>query len=338
MKIGHRKVGAEYPPLVIADIGINHNGNIGKALIMVDAAAQAGCECIKLQTHIPAEEMVENDIVPENANETIWNMMQRCSLREADEVAIKERAEAKGMIFLSTPFSKKAVDRLENLVPAYKIGSGECNNYPLVEYIASKGKPVILSTGMNDLKSIAKAVEILKGKVDYALLHCTSVYPTPYSKIRLGAIKELQEKFPEAVIGLSDHSLSNYPCYGAVALGASILERHFTFSRKWEGADIELSMEPYDLRELIEGSRAIHMAMGGSKDVLSDEVITAKFAYASVVAIKDIEKGEVLSGENVWPKRPGTGEISAAEYRNVLGKKATRPIKKDEQLKWAHIL
>lgn len=193
-------------------------------------------------------------------------------------------------------------------VLAYKIGSGECNNYPLIEHIARYGKPVILSTGMNNLESIEKAVAILrKHNTPFALLHCTSIYPTPYDKVRLGALEELAQAFPDAVLGLSDHSLSNYPSLGAVALGARILERHFTSDKSWPGPDISISMDPTDLKELIEGSRAIFQALGGRKNVLKEEQPTIDFAYACVVAIRDIRAGEELSMENIWVKRPGTG-------------------------------
>ena len=179
--------------------------------------------------------------------------------------------ESLGMIYLCTPFSRAAALRLERLgVEAYKIGSGECNNYPLISLIASFGKPVILSTGMNDLASIEPAVMILRrAGVPFALLQCTSMYPTPYDKVRLGAIPALRERFPDAVIGLSDHSIGNYTCFGAVALGASILEKHFTSDMTWPGPDVPISIDPEGLRELIDGSRAIHAALGGTKDILS---------------------------------------------------------------------
>ena len=176
-----------------------------------------------------------------------------------------QHVQGKGLIFLCTPFSLAAAQRLEAMnVPAYKIGSGECNNYPLVKRIASYGKPVILSTGMNDLRSIAPAVEILRAaRAPLALLHCTSIYPTPYNKVRLGAISALAEALPDAVLGLSDHSLGNYTCFAAVALGASILEKHFTSDKSWPGADVPISIDPRELKELVLGCRAIHQAFGG---------------------------------------------------------------------------
>ncbi len=338
--IGNRKVGKEHPPLVIAEIGINHEGSMEKALKMVDDAAEVGCECIKFQSHVIEDEMIPNNVIPGNAMESIWDIMSRCALTEEEELKLKRYVEEKNMIFLSTPFSRAAAVRLEKMgVAAYKIGSGECNNYPLIEHIAQYKKPVILSTGMNNISSIEKAVVILrKYQVPFALMHCTSIYPTPYNKVRLGAIDELAEAFPDAVVGLSDHSLSNYPCLGAVALGASILERHFTSDKSWPGPDIEISMDPIALRDLIQGSRAIHQALGGSKEILSEEQPTIDFAYACVVAIEEIKKGDVFLKENIWVKRPGTGEIKAVDFEKILGKKAARTIGKNEQLRWADIL
>ncbi len=180
-----------------------------------------GCECVKIQTHVIEDEMIPNDVVPGNAEEGIWDIMSRCALTQGEELRIKDRVEELGMIFLSTPFSRAAADRLESMgVPAYKIGSGECNNYPLIKHIASFGKPIILSTGMNNIESIAPAVDILRDAgVPYAMLHCTSLYPTPYEKVRLGALRDLGENFSDAVLGLSDHSLGNYTCYGCRCAG-----------------------------------------------------------------------------------------------------------------------
>ena len=335
-KIGNRMIGMEYPPLVIAEIGINHEGSFEKAIRMVDDAHAAGCECAKFQCHVVDDEMIPNDVVPGNTTETIWDIMVRCALSEEEEIKIKEYVESLGMIYLCTPFSRAAAERLKRMeVSAYKIGSGECNNYPLIKHVAADGKPVILSTGMNDLESIAPAVEILRqARVPFALTHCTSMYPTPYEKVRLGGLTELAQKFPDAVIGLSDHSIGNYTCLAAVALGARILEKHFTSDRTWPGPDVPISIDPADLKDLVQGSRAIHAALGGSKTILAEEKPTIDFAYACVVSIKDIQAGERLSTENIWVKRPGTGEIKAVQFESLLGKTAKQAISKNVQLRW----
>jgi len=246
IQIQDRKIGVDFEPLVIAEIGINHEGNIEKAMQMVDDAFDAGCECVKFQSHVISDEMIPNDVIPGNANESIWDIMSRCALSEEEEIQLKNYVENKGMIFLSTPFSRAAADRLHNMnVSAYKIGSGECNNYPLIIHIASFKKPVILSTGMNDLDSIKIAVNILRSnKISFAVLHCTSMYPTPYEKVRLGALNELSTSFPDAIIGLSDHSLKNYTCFASIPLGARILEKHFTSDKSWPGPDVPISIDP----------------------------------------------------------------------------------------------
>ncbi|EKD55796.1 MAG: hypothetical protein ACD_59C00033G0004 [uncultured bacterium] len=338
-KIGDRKIGPDYPPLIIAEIGINHNGSIDVAKEMVDAAWKAGAEVIKHQTHIVQDEMSHEakNVFPGNAEISIYDIMAKCALSEKDETMLKNYVESKNMIFISTPFSRAAADRLEKMnVPAYKIGSGECNNYPLIEHIAAFGKPVILSTGMNNIKSVKKAVNILRKKaVPFALLHTTNLYPTPSHLVRLGGMQELQSSFPKSVIGLSDHTTSNLACFAATALGASILERHFTDRMDRKGPDIINSMDAIRLKELIIGCEEIFKMRGGKKENAPEEKVTMDFAFATVVTIKPIKKGEILTPKNIWVKRPGTGEIFADSYNELLGKKTTRNIDNDEHLKWS---
>lgn len=338
-EIAGRQIGPDFPPLVVAEIGINHEGDFAKAIRMVDDAAAAGCECAKFQSHVIEDEMIPNHVIPGNAKESIWDIMKRCALNEEEELELKRYVESKGLIYLSTPFSRAAAIRLERMgVPAYKIGSGECNNYPLIAHIASYGKPVILSTGMNDLSSIAPAVDILRNaRTPFALLHCTSMYPTPYNKVRLGAIGALASRFPDAVVGLSDHSLGSYTCLASIALGARILEKHFTSDKSWPGPDVPISLDPAELRDLVNGSRAVFESLGGSKEILPEEKPTIDFAYACVVSIRGIAAGEPLTAENVWVKRPGTGEIKAAHFTSLLGKKIKRALPANVQLAWADV-
>lgn len=341
MKIGNRKIGQNYAPLVIAEIGINHEGSLETAFKMVDEAYKAGAEIIKHQTHVVEDEMSKEakKVIPGNTDVSIYDVMARCALSEEDEIKLKEYVESKGMIFLSTPFSRAAADRLERMnVLAYKIGSGEMNNYPLLDYIASFGKPMIVSTGMNNIESVRKAVNILeKHDVQYALLHTTNLYPTPPELVRLGAMQELQREFPNAVIGLSDHTVNNNACLAAVALGASILERHFTDSVDRTGPDIICSMTPDQLTDLINGSSEIAKMRGGKKEAAKEEQVTIDFAFATVVTIKPIVEGEVFTEENIWVKRPGTGEIRAEQYEDIIGKKAKRDIEVDEHLSWIDV-
>jgi len=337
--IENRKIGSNHAPLVIVEMGINHEGSLETAFEMVDAAWKAGAEMIKHQTHVVEDEMSKEakNVIPGNADVSIYEIMERCALNEEDEIKLKEYIESKGMMFISTPFSRAAADRLERMgVSAYKIGSGECNNYPLIEHIASFGKPMIVSTGMNDIASVKKTVSILEVyNVPYALLHTTNLYPTPSHLVRLGAMQELAEEFSKAVIGLSDHTTSNLACFAAVGLGASILERHFTDKMERPGPDIINSMDPIALKELIIGSEEIAKMRGGKKEAVKEEQVTIDFAFATVVSTQIIKKGDTLSKKNIWVKRPGTGEILAEEYNALLGRVVTKDIESDEHLSWS---
>lgn len=338
--IGDRQVGPDHPPLVIVEVGINHEGEFDKAIALVDAAADSGAELVKFQCHITEREMVPTDMKPGAiSDERLWDIIKRCELTEDEERGVQAHCAAKGLIYLSTPFSREAADRLEAMeVPAFKIGSGECNNYPLLDHIASLGKPMILSTGMNDLVSVGKAIETIRAHdIPLAVMHCTSMYPTPYDKVRLGAIDDLQRAFADLPVGLSDHSMGIWTCLGAVALGACLLEKHFTISRDWPGPDTGFSIEPHELHALIEGSKAVWQALGGAKDILPEEQPVIDFAYATVVSIKAIKEGERFTKENVWVKRPGTGPILAEQLNQVLGKTASRDIKADRHLDPADI-
>lgn len=341
IEIAGRKIGLDYNPLVIAEIGINHNGSLEIAKKMVDAAARAGVEVVKHQTHIVADEMsaAAKKVIPGHTKESIYEIMESCSLNEEEEIELQRYTEEKGMIFISTPFSRAAADRLHKMnVPGYKIGSGECNNYPLLKHIASFGKPIILSTGMNTIESIQKAVAIFKEyNVPYALLHTTNVYPTPARIVRLGALTEIQNEFPDTVVGLSDHTVNNLACLGAVALGASILERHFTDTMERTGPDIVCSMDESECAALIQGANLMKEMRGGKKGPVAEEKPTIDFAYATVVTIKEIKAGEEFTKENIWVKRPGTGEILAEDYENLLGKKALNNIPNDTFVSWKDI-
>jgi len=341
-EIEGRKVGYEYNPLVIAELGINHGGSLEIAKLMVDSAARSGIEILKHQTHIVDDEMSKESkkVFPSHTKESIFEIMKKCALNEKDEIELKKYVESKGMIFISTPFSRAAADRLNRMgVNAFKIGSGECNNYPLLEHICSFGKPLILSTGMNTIDSVNKAVDIIRKKnIPFALLHTTNVYPTPPEIVRLGAMSELMSNFPDAVVGLSDHTISNHASFGAVALGASIIERHFTDRMDRVGPDIVCSMDEETAKELISGCNLIKKMRGGVKGPVEEEKSTIDFAFASVVSIRRIKKGEIFSKDNIWVKRPGTGEILAKNFNDILGKTSNSDIENDEFIKWINII
>ena len=335
IRISDRYIGSEYPPFVIAEVGINHEGEFGKAIQLVNAAKAAGADCVKFQCHITEAEMIPTNMKPGNiSDERLWDIIKRCELTEEEECKVKELCEAVGIQYLSTPFSREAADRLERIgVDAFKIGSGECNNVPLVEHIARKRKPIIMSTGMNDIPSIRRSVEVMKEHaVPFMLMHCVSIYPTPYDKMRLKSIVQLTTEF-DVPVGLSDHSLGIYTCLGAVALGAVALEKHFTISRSWPGPDNPFSIEPQELRELVNGSRAVWQALEGGKQIAEDEKPVIDFAYASVVTISPVKKGELFGLNNIWVKRPGTGDFIGQDLYKVIGKRAKRDLPKDVQVK-----
>jgi len=339
MKIKNRYIGKDQDPLIIAEIGINHSGCLNTAKEMVDSAKRAGVEIIKHQTHIVEDEMspTAKNVMPGNSNKSIYQIMEECSLDFKEELELKNYVEKNDMIYISTPFSRAAVDRLVELnVPAFKIGSGECNNYPLIEYICKFNKPIILSTGMNNIESIKKAVKIIRDhNLDLALLHTTNLYPTPFHLVRLGGMQELMKEFKDIPIGLSDHTLNNLSSYAAISLGASIIERHYTDHMDRKGPDIVCSMDEKSCKELILNSKIIKSMLGGIKEPAKEEEVTINFAFSTVVSIKDIKTGDTLSKENIWVKRPGTGEIKAEYFNKVLGKTLKRNINKGEHLNWS---
>lgn len=334
--IGDIVLGKNNTPLVIPDIGINHEGSLAVAKEMVDAAYRAGARLIKHQTHVIDDEMshAAKKVIPGNSDVSIYDVMKRCALSEKDEYELMQYTQEKGMLFLSTPFSRAAADRLNRFgVSAYKIGSGEMNNYPLLKHIAEFAKPMIVSTGMNDMYSVSKAVEILETSgVDYALMHTTNLYPTDPALVRLGAMQEMMDAFPGVPIGLSDHTLTNTACIAAMALGASLVERHFTDKKTRPGPDVVCSMDEHELHDLLQAASDVAKMRGGRKTAASEEQVTIDFAFATVVTIKPVKSGEHFTKENLWVKRPGTGEILAEEYESILGKTAKIDIENDTQL------
>lgn len=282
MIIAGRPIGPDHAPFIVAELGINHSGNMERARRMIRDAAHAGADCVKFQCRIPDEDLshTARTIKPSNANETVYDLFSRCALTEKQDRELKELTESLGMVYLSTPFSRTGVERLEGLgVAAYKIGSGEARDLDFLRYVASKGKPMIVSTGMSNWRHAFDAWTAIRDTVPCAFLHCTSEYPTPYSDVRLEAMRLL--KFPHAAAGLSDHSIGIWTALGAVALGASIVEKHFTSDKSWDGPDIPCSIGPAELRDLVVGSKAIWQARGGEKNVLPGEAETREWYEAS---------------------------------------------------------
>jgi len=341
MKIAGRDIGPKHPPLVIAEIGINHGGDLAVAKEMVRLAAGSGCEMIKHQTHIIEDEMTQEakSIFPPNADVSIWDVMAACALSLEDETELKRYTESLGMIWISTPFSRAAADFLYDLdVPAFKIGSGEADNLPLIRHIARMGKPVIMSTGMQSIETIRASVDILdKAGIEYALLECTNLYPSPPEIVSLQGVTDLKNAFPTAVVGFSDHSIGPEMALASVALGACILERHYTDTRYRKGPDIINSMDPSELRHIIDRSREIHTALMNPKQRTAAEEDVYRFARASVVADRDLPAGHLITEADIWARRPGSGEIAGFDFDKVVGKTTTRALPRNTQLKWSDL-
>ena len=340
-KINNRFIGINYKPLIIPEIGINHGGSLEVACKIVDAAKRAGAEIIKHQTHIPDDEMSSEAkfIKPGNSNKSIYQVIRENSLNLEDEYKLFQYVKRKSLKFISTPFSRKAVDRLVKFgVKSFKIGSGEFNNIPFLDYVCKFKKPMIISTGMHSIKTVKKIVEHLRKKcANYCLLHTTNLYPTPDKLVRLNSLLDMKKNFPNTVFGLSDHTKTNYSSFGAITLGASIIEKHFTDHKKRKGPDIPASIDENEFKQLLIGCNILSLQRGGKKDHLKQEQVTRNFAFASVVTIKNIKKGERFSKKNLWVKRPGNGQIKAEKYYKILGKKSKKNLKNNIQLKFDHI-
>jgi N,N'-diacetyllegionaminate synthase len=326
------------PVLVIAEIGNNHDGSLGQARALIEAAAQAGAGAVKLQTHIAAEEMLPSTPTPPHFDEPRYAFTQRMELSLDAHRMLKGLAEEHGLLFFSSPFSVAAVELLEEVdVPAYKIASGEVSNPPLIEAVAATGKPVFLSTGMSGLDDVEPAMATLRAAgSEVVLLQCTSAYPCPPERVNLAAMETLAERFGVPV-GLSDHTADIFTSIAAVALGAVAVEKHFTLSRRLYGPDHHASLEPEQLARLVEGVRQVEAARGDGAKVRDPGLDPVRATFEkSVVAAADIPAGAVLEAGLLTTKRPGTG-IAAARIGDVVGRRAARALRRDDLLQDADL-
>jgi N,N'-diacetyllegionaminate synthase len=330
VSIGERLLAPGSPVLVVAEIGNNHDGSVPLAERLIEAAAEAGADAVKFQTHIAAAEMLPSTPTPPHFDEPRFEFTRRMELSLEDHVRLKAFAEKHGLLFFSSPFSVEAVDLLEQVgVPAYKIASGEVTNPPLVERIAATGRPVLLSTGMSGLDQVEEAVSLLQAaETPLVVMQCTSTYPCPPEQVNLRAMLTMAERF-ESPVGLSDHTTDIYTAIAAVALGASCVEKHFTLSRRLYGPDHHASMEPDDLRRLVDGIRQVEAALGDGSKVRDQghDAVRATFEK-SVVTAREIAEGELIDPSMLTTKRPGTG-IPAARIANVVGRRAIRRLDSD---------
>jgi N-acetylneuraminate synthase len=324
--IGSRTIGPGHPCFVIAEAGINHNGNLALATELLDAAASAGADAFKIQTHFPEHEMLKGGATAAYVGESLFDLLTRTALSRDAHVELQRRAAAKGIIFLSTPFSREAADFLDSInVSAFKTGSGELTHLPMQRHIARKHRPMIISTGMATPEEVDATVQVIRSEgTPFALMHCTSTYPTPFQHVQLDCIPALQKKY-DVPVGFSDHTLGTFMAFAAVTLGANVYEKHFTTSRALPGPDQQGSMEPRELEELIKGIRAIEQARGATKQIQPGEQDVRNMAHHSVVTIRDVAAGATITGDDVWAKRPGTG-IPASQIDKVIGRKARREI------------
>ena len=336
-KIANRIIGPNHDPIIIAEIGINHNGNLDQAIAIADSAIKSGAEILKHQTHIPDEEMSleAQKAIPGNSKKSIYRIIKECSLCENDERKLMDYIKSKKKIFISTPFSKAAVDRLIKFdVPGFKIGSGEWNNLELIKYICKFKKPIIMSTGMSYLNELKKTINFInKKKIPLALLHCTNVYPTPLEKSRLNSITLMKKNFKNNVIGYSDHTVGLYASYTALSLGSKIIEKHYVDTHNRKGPDVSCSMDRHQLKELIKASKLIPSSLPGKKEPIKEELVTMNFAFASVVSKTFIKKGSILNEKNICLKRPGNGDFNSKDFTKILGRRVNSNIKQNTQIK-----
>jgi sialic acid synthase SpsE len=334
MKIGDRPIGPGQPCFVIAEAGINHNGDAGLAAELVRAAAAAGADAIKFQTHFPEHEMLRDGATASYVGESLFDLLTRTALTREAHVELRDLAATRGITFLSTPFSREAADFLETIgVAAFKTGSGELTNLPLQRHIARKGRPMIISTGMSTPEEIDRTVQVVRDEgAPFALMHCTSTYPTPYEHVQLGCIGWLQDLYGVPV-GFSDHTVGSYMAFAAVATGAHLVEKHFTTSRGLPGPDQKGSIEPAELADLVRGIRAIEQGRGATKAIQAGEEDVRAMAHHSVVAVREIPAGATIGVHDVWAKRPGTG-IPASRLDDVIGRVARQRIDKDSLIRW----
>jgi len=338
MKNGSLSIGPAAPVLIIAEIGNNFDGSIGQARALIRAAAEAGADAVKFQTHIADAEMLPSTPTPPHFDEPRYSFTKRMQLTEDQHRELKGLAEELGMLFFSSPFSVEAVDLLERVgVPLYKIASGEVTNPPLIEAIAATGRPALVSSGMSGLDDLEPAVDILRGEgCEIVLLQCTSTYPCPPEAVNLRAMTTLGERFG-APVGLSDHTADIYTSIAAVALGAVCIEKHFTLSKRLYGPDHHASLEPDELARLAEGVRQVEAALGSgekARDPAHDPV-RATFEK-SVVVTRSVAAGTVLEAGMLTTKRPGTG-IPAVRFKDVVGRRAARDLEPDRLLEEADL-
>ncbi len=346
IKIGNQSIGADFTVYVIAELSANHNQDFNQAIQLVKAAKEAGADAIKMQTYTPDTITIDCDNEHFRIGKgTIWEgktlykLYQEAYTPWEWQPKLKQVANDLGMDLFSSPFDQTAVDFLEKMgVPAYKVASFELVDIPLIQYIAKTGKPIIMSTGMATLAEIHEAVTAARdaGCNDIALLKCTSAYPAKPEEMNLCTIRHMSEAF-DLPVGLSDHTLGIATAVAAVTLGACIVEKHFTISRNIPGPDSAFSLEPHEFKLMVEAIRITEKALGDVQYKVSEQEVASRVFRRSLFAVKDINKGDIYTMDNLRSIRPGNG-LHTRYLNHVLGKKASRDIKRGDPLSWDSIV
>ena len=335
-KLGNLSINSDSNTVVIAEAAVEHLGNLNVAMRMADAAKAIGVDIIKYQMHIPESEMLPNKI--KFWGGSLDEILENYNLSVSDHEHLIAYCKDIGIQYLCTPFCEEAVGVLNDLgVVGFKTGSGELGNLSMMQAIADTKKPVIISTGMSTYEEISQTVDFMKKlNAEFMLTNCTSIYPAPYSQLNLRLIKKLHSDF-DVWVGHSDHTPDIWSSLGAVGMGAKVIEKHFTLNRFMKGPDAEVSLEPNEMKQMVNAIKIIDQAKGdGIKKIQPDEEEVRDWAHHSVVSIKDITEGEIINSKQVSVKRPGNG-IPAAQLNKVIGSKATTNIKADTQLSWDDI-
>ena len=336
--IDHITFGDGCKTFIIAEGCDNHMGNLDTAKEMCRQAKLAGADCIKFQHHLPDEEMLKDVPMSSNFDIPLYEFLKLHALTLDQHIELMRYCKTIGILYLCTPFSYKAACELNEIgVPAFKIGSGEMTDIPSLKKIAEFGKPMIVSTGMSTMDEIRRTYDMLVASgVAFAFTNCLSEYPPRYEDVNLGVIKEMKKNFPKAVIGHSDHTPDLYTCYAAVSLGAHIIEKHVILNKLTPGPDQTVSIDFEELHRLVEGIRKIELALGNEKKVHQNEKSIREWAFRSIVSTRNIKKGEVITQDMIWSKRPGTG-IPSHRMQDVIGKKARTDIACNTLIKWEEL-
>ena len=341
MNIYKSIIGENFKPYIIAEACINHQGNMKIAKKMIEIAANCGVSAVKFQFHILDDEMLRNTPKSENFKKTLYETLDNTNFNIKEHLELKNLCEKNKVDYLCTPFSIKSADILEKdiKVKVFKTGSGELTNIPFQIHIAKKRIPTIISTGMSEMNEIAYTIKkVKKYNNNICITQCTSAYPCPPSISDIGVIKTFKNKF-KLPVGLSDHTKNNYTSFGAIALGAVLIEKHFTLNKKMNGPDHASSINPEELKELVEGCNAIYSAKSERKVIHKEERQIICWARESVVSTKNIKKGERLNKRNISVKRPAPNnkEIAPKYFNKIIGKKAKKNIRIDKKIKWSEI-